>query len=134
MPEYNQHKVIAFPETSWVNDELSVTEKALKCFYAKCLPFPVAGRHINQLYNSIGFYTAWNLLPEELQQFDYEEDHQLRYAMMVESLKWINQNVMQSTEFDNFVNHNYNEYLNNKLSTFGIKRLYEVISELWAQM
>ena len=43
----------------------------------------------NTLYNSLGFYTAWNILPEDLQQFDFEQDHNNRYIMMVDALKWL---------------------------------------------
>lgn len=130
MPEYTQYKVIVFPETSWINDELSVTEKALKCFYNRCLPFPVAGRHVNELYNRLGFYTAWNLLPEDLQKFDQEEDHQVRYVNMLDALSWIQDNIDNCNEFDNYVNHNYNTYLGNKFSKFGVEKLFEIISKI----
>jgi hypothetical protein len=131
MPCYNEYQVIAFPESTWLNDELSVTEKALKCFVSKCLPFPVAGRHTNTLYyNSLGFYTAWNILPEELQQFDYEEDHHTRYKMMVDALQWISKNIQTCKQFEFYVEHNYKSYLDNKLSVVGVKKFYRVLDSL----
>ena len=129
-PCYNKYRVVAFPESTWLNDELSVSEKALKCFMSKCLPFPVAGRHTNTLYNSLGFYTAWDILPGKLKQFDYEEDHQNRYKMMVDALQWINENVYTCDQFDFYVEQNYNNYLNTKLSTVGVKKFYKVLNAL----
>ena len=127
LPCYNNYKIIAFPETTWINDELAVTEKALKCFVSKCLPFPVAGRHTNTLYNSLGFYTAWNILPEDLQQFDFEQDHNNRYTMMVDALKWLDKNIHTCKQFDFYVEHNYNLYLDNKFAKNGVEKLYNIL-------
>jgi len=127
LPCYNNYKIIAFPETTWINDELAVTEKALKCFVSKCLPFPVAGRHTNTLYNSLGFYTAWNILPEDLQQFDFEQDHNDRYTMMVDALKWLDKNIHTCKQFDFYAEHNYNLYLDNKLAKNGVEKLYNIL-------
>jgi hypothetical protein len=70
LDEYFEYHCIVYPETTWQNDELTLTEKGMKCFYSECLPMPVGGSNINQLYNSLGYYTAWNLLPAKLQSYD----------------------------------------------------------------
>lgn len=92
MPEYYENVCVIFPESCWLNDELSVTEKAFKCFYADSMPFPIGGSNINQLYNELGFYTAWNLLPKHLQEFDAEKNHQHRYQKAVEAILWLDKN------------------------------------------
>lgn len=92
MSEYFEYSCIVYPESSWQNDELSITEKGLKCFYSGSLPFPIAGSNVNRLYNELGFYTAWNLLPEELQSFDQEKDHFKRHDLIINALNWLDNN------------------------------------------
>lgn len=89
LPLYFESCCVAFPESGWQNNELNITEKSLKCFYAGSLPFPISGANVNKLYNEVGFRTAWNLLPADLQQFDSETDHVIRYQGMVECLTWL---------------------------------------------
>jgi len=88
LPEYFDYHCVIFPETAWQNDELQITEKGFKCFYAGAIPMPVGGRAVNALYNSLGFATAWNLLPNHMQQFDETEDHQQRYQQLVTVIQW----------------------------------------------
>jgi hypothetical protein len=52
----------------------------------------VAGANINRLYNEIGFYTAWNLLPEEMQKFDGILDHDVRYQQLSHAVAWLHNN------------------------------------------
>ncbi len=61
LPLYFENFCVIFPESNWQNNELCITEKSLKCFYAETLPLPVSGANVNKLYNDLGFYTAWNL-------------------------------------------------------------------------
>lgn len=93
LPEYWQSDCVIFPESSWINDTLHITEKSVKCFFAGCFPWPIAGSNTNSLYNSLGFYTAWNLLPDNLQEFDSIKDHRLRYTMQVKCLEWASRNL-----------------------------------------
>lgn len=108
LPEYFEHSVVAFPECPWVNSEIEITEKALKCFYYGCLPFPVAGAQTNALYEHFGFRTAWHLLPEELKTFDEELDHRKRYKQAADALIWLSRNpqVLTSDLFYHLVEHN----------------------------
>lgn len=101
MPEYYKHSCIIFPESSWVNHTLAPTEKAHKCFYAGSLPFPVAGAGANQKYNSIGFFTAWNLLPDKLKEFDSIQNHHDRFVRAIDAIEWLHANpgVFQSELF-----------------------------------
>jgi len=116
MPEYFKYACVIFPETSWQNNELSVTEKSLKCFYAGSLPFPISGANVNQFYNNIGFYTAWNLLPDDLKLFDQITDHKIRYDKAVEAVKWLddNRSVFEGEQFKYMVDQNRANFLTNE--------------------
>jgi len=92
LPLYFETHCVIFPESGWQNNELNITEKALKCFYAGSLPFPIAGANVNQLYNKIGFYTAWNLLPKDMQTFDSILDHTIRYQQAAKAIQWLKNN------------------------------------------
>lgn len=111
--EYYQNKVIVFPETSWINNELSITEKGLKCFMTGCLPMPMAGANVNKLYNKLGYTTAWNLLPTELQLFDAELDHVKRYQGLATAVAWLHHNptVLDSNEYHQMTQNNYVNFL-----------------------
>lgn len=131
LPLYYQNSCVIFPETSWLNNEISITEKSLKCFFAKCLPFVVGGANVNKIYNKIGFKTAWNLLPVELQKFDSEIDHKKRYQQMTESIEWLltNTEVFESEKFKQAVENNFNNFLMPNSDLLGLKHLIKVIEE-----
>jgi len=129
MPEYFENICVIFPEVCWINDELSMTEKALKCFYAGSMPFPIAGSGVNQLYNSLGFSTAWNLLPKHLQEFDTEKNHAKRYQKAVESILWLNKNkeVFATLECQNMLLKNKLNFTFNNLATTVVEKICSVI-------
>lgn len=108
LSEYFKHSVVAYPECPWVNSEIEITEKALKCFYYGCLPFPVAGAQINSMYEHFGFRTAWHLLPEEHQTFDQEMDHRVRYVAAAEALVWLSKNpeILTGDRYHHLIEHN----------------------------
>jgi len=113
MPEYFDNHIVVFAETGWQNNELNLTEKALKCFYAGSLPFVFGGANINQLYNSIGFQTAWNLLPDVLQSYDSVLDHAKRHQLAVDALHWLHNNFdsLDHTMLDQKTQHNRTHFL-----------------------
>ena len=129
MPEYFDYRCIIFPESSWLNNELAITEKSLKCFYAGSLPFPIGGANINQLYKNLGFSTAWNLLPEELQLFDSILDHDLRYQSAVQAIDWLNQNpqVFQTEYSQQLINQNKLNMLIGNCDLLAVKQLANII-------
>jgi hypothetical protein len=112
MPEYWQSNCVLWPETTWQNNEIAVTEKACKCFYSKTIPWPVGGANIHTLYNQQGFYTAWNLLPPEHQQFDSILDHVTRYHALTRALIWATENP------EIFYSKQANEMLQSNQTTF----------------
>ena len=129
MPAYFEYPCIIFPESTWQNDELAITEKALKCFYAGSLPFPIGGSNINQLYNDIGFYTAWNLLPDNLKQFDQNLDHATRYQQAVDAIDWLNSNcsVFESDRAISMIEQNRFNFLTCECDNISVNRLHNIM-------
>jgi hypothetical protein len=129
MSEYFEYACVIFPESTWQNNELAITEKALKCFYTGSLPFPIGGANVNQLYNDIGFYTAWNLLPDNLKQFDQITDHVTRYQQAVVAVDWLNSNyaVFKSDQARSLINQNQYNFLICACDNISIKQLHDLI-------
>lgn len=129
MSEYFEYSCVIFPESNWQNNELAITEKALKCFYAGSLPFPIGGSNINQYYNDIGFYTAWNLLPDNLKQFDQMSDHAARYQQAVDAVDWLNSNrsVFKSDRALSMINQNRSNFLTCECDIISVKKLDNIM-------
>jgi hypothetical protein len=131
LPEYYQYRVVIFPESNWQNNELAMTEKAFKCFFAGSLPFPIGGASINQLYNQVGFATAWNLLPTDLQQFDSIENHVERQHKIIQSIQWLNDNpwVFSTDKFNELVDKNRITFLTVDCQQKSVQQLYQLIKD-----
>lgn len=131
MPEYFEYACVIFPETAWQNNELTITEKSLKCFYAGSLPFPIGGANINQLYNEVGFFTAWNLLPDNLKIFDSVLNHCERYTLAVDAIKWLYQNpeVFQTIECQQIQKQNKFNLLTGAGQVTSIIKFNQLIQE-----
>ena len=129
MPEYFEYSCVIFPESAWQNNELAITEKALKCFYAGSLPFPIGGSNLNQLYNDIGFYTAWNLLPDTFKDFDQIADHAVRYQQAVAAIEWLNSNrsIFKSDWAISIIDQNRSNFLTCVCDNISVKQLYNLI-------
>lgn len=128
--EYYNTKCIAFPESSWFNYELAITEKALKCFTAGVIPFPVAGAGANEIYNELGYATAHDLLPDDF-KFDHIADHFLRMDKAAFALDWLNKNpeIFDSESAIGIIQSNRNNlFLNPDASS--LKRLYEKLKSI----
>jgi hypothetical protein len=125
MDLYYQYRCVIFPESNWKNYEASPTEKIAKCFFSKSLPWPVGGAKINQIYNTLGFQTAWNLLPASLQTYDDEVDHVKRYHKMAQALCWLVDNpaVLDSNEYRQILEQNYTYFLCNELDSRSVSNL-----------
>ena len=83
------NQTIVYPENIWQNNQISLTEKPLRCFINRKFPMPVGGAHAHQLFTTIGFKTAWHLLPPEHQQFDNILDHKERYVQQAKAIQWL---------------------------------------------
>jgi hypothetical protein len=129
LPIYFVNSCVIYPETAWQNDELTITEKTLKCFYAKSLPFVFGGSNINTLLNENNFYTAWNLLPAHLQQFDFIKNHEERYTAMIDAIRWLNENpdVFLSNEFSDLVGSNLIQAVTGGIDVRTVKRANDII-------
>ena len=129
MPEYYENICVVFPESCWLNGELSITEKSAKCFLASSMPFPIAGSDVNQLYNRLGFWTAWNLLPMNLQGFDSEKNHALRYQGAVDAIAWLNANkdVFATETCKNMLLQNKLNFVSNTMSSAVMEKICSVL-------
>ena len=132
LDEYFEYKCVIYPEASWINHELCVTEKILKCFYANALPFPIAGAGVNFLYNQIGFYTAWNLLPADLQRYDQVLDHRDRYNLVCQSIKYLHNNpeVFATAQCKEYIKSNYLNGRTYKFALPGVTKFLEIVKKL----
>jgi hypothetical protein len=131
LPLYYKNSCVIFPEANWQNNELSITEKSLKCFYSQSIPFPISGAFVNQMYNELGFYTAWNLLPKDLQIFDNEKNHQLRYRATITAIKWLysNPEVFQSQHFKDYVQQNKIKFLDCSCDIIAVEKFNKIMKE-----
>jgi hypothetical protein len=138
MDEYYQYQCIVFPESPWLNDEVFVTEKIIKCCVAECIPFPVGGANTHKLYNQMGYYTAWNLLPENLRLFDNEPDHMIRYQLQAKAAGWLSnrKKIWQSSAVQNIVKHNKNVFFSATHDDRSALKLNSIIESLkkWQQI
>lgn len=131
LPLYFETYCVIFPESGWQNNELNITEKSLKCFYAGSLPFPIAGANVNQLYNQVGFYTAWNLLPKDMQKFDTILDHVTRYREIAKSIQWLKNNpeVFTSSLFKEMTNSNKIKFLTCDCNYIAIDKFDQLLGK-----
>lgn len=136
MQEYFENTCVVFPESSWQNSELAVTEKIAKCFYSESIPFPIGGSDINYLYNDLGYQTAWNLLPNELKKFDREKNHSYRYQKAVEAIRWLDQNrdVFLTQTCNDIRTENKKKFFENSMIIVAVKKLHQLISTLLQQV
>jgi hypothetical protein len=124
LKEYYTYHCIIYPESSWINNELFVSEKTWKCIVSGSIPWIVSGARSNQIINDMGFFTAWNLLPVEYQEYDNELDHVQRHKKMITAIQWVsnhpeiwhsdNANKIRNTNFQNFFS----------ISEFDLKTCY----------
>lgn len=138
MDEYYQYQCIVFPETPWLNDEIFVTEKIIKCCVAECIPFPVGGANTHKLYNQLGFFTAWNLLPYDLRSFDNEQDHIIRYQQQVNAVAWLakQKQLWQTSAAQDITKHNKNFLFNASHDNNAALKLNYILESLkkWQQI
>jgi hypothetical protein len=126
---YYQYRCVIFPEATWKNNEASPTEKIAKCFFAKTLPWPVGGSKINQIYNALGFRTAWNLLPETLRDYDDENDHIKRHSKMSIAMAWLAEHseILKSQACQQIIDQNYITFLCNDIDARSVARLQKLL-------
>lgn len=92
MPEYFKYRCVLFPETTWLNNDLTISDKIIKCLIHRSIPWPIGGANINSQCQEVGIQTAWNLLPPQLQCYDSIEDHAVRYQKLAEAVAWASAN------------------------------------------
>jgi hypothetical protein len=110
---------------------MAITEKSLKCFFAGALPWPVGGANLNQLYKQSGFFTAWNLLPPELQLFDGVLDHRERYRQQILAIQWLSANLDQIDQESThkMIASNRNNLYSNTITVTFIEQFDQLIKQ-----
>jgi hypothetical protein len=131
MPEHFEYKCILFPESSWVNNDLHLTEKVIKCLMYGSIPWPVGGSNLNAQYRNLGIYTAWNLLPDQLQLYDSIDDHYERYQKLVEAVTWANchPEIFSGDRYENYVKQNFENIIKFVPAADVMVRLDKIINE-----
>lgn len=135
LPEYFMYRCVIFPESTWQNDELCLTEKICKCFYAESLPWPIGGSNIHKLYNEIGFYTAWNVLPDHLKLFDPIKNHSERYQALAQAIVWLEKNpeILLSQEVKSMLKHNKENFLVGRHNLPRVQKFAKIIDDALAK-
>lgn len=128
--EYYEYHSVIFPETSWLNNELMITEKMFKCCISGAIPWPVAGARINEFYNKLGYQTACNLLPEML-QYDQEQDHVKRYKQTAEAVAWSlsHPEIWNSDLAQDIRENNRKQFFSNTLDAECVTQLETILNE-----
>jgi len=127
--EYLSHHCIIYPESSWINAHLFLTEKTWKCFVSRTIPWPISGSHLHAMMNKFGFMTATNLLPSHLQAFDSISDHKTRYARTVEAIEWAHRHpeIWTSSEADKIRENNFNRFWINDINLTGVEKFDQIV-------
>jgi len=129
LPIYYEYHCVVFPESIWHNNELCLTEKSLKCFHSGAIPFPIGGANLNKLYNQLGFYTAWNLLPKELQTYDSILDHVERNLAIIDAIKWLHDHpeIFHTSEFVQYTHQNKINFLSCHCDSIAIQNFDKLL-------
>lgn len=131
LPEYFEYKCIVWPESSWSNNDLTITEKIIKCLMYGAIPWPVGGSNLNAQYNQLGIQTAWNLLPEQLQCYDSIQDHPLRYQKLAEAIAWANGHaeIFSGEQYENCLKQNFEAIIKFTPAADAMARLDKIIND-----
>lgn len=132
LDEYFSYHCIVYPESSWINNQMMLTEKTGKCCVSKSIPWPIAGANFHNIMHDFGFMTAIDLLPSELQKFDAIEDHHVRYLAQCQAIKWAfdHPEIWLSHQADRIRQNNFENCFNNPLTAKGIKKFDSIIESL----
>lgn len=127
---YYQYHSVVYPETSWINDQLFLSEKTWKCLVSRAIPWPVAGSGFHAMMNDHGFSTAWNLLPRDLQAFDAMKDHRQRYLAQSRAVKWAAENpgIWRTEKAQEIRDINYQRFWCTDINLRGIERLDSILT------
>jgi hypothetical protein len=132
LEEYLQYHCVIFPESGWINSQLFMTEKILKCVISRCIPWPIGGAFVHEYYNRVGFGTAWNLLPSNLKKFDSCTDHALRYELQAQAIKWAYEHpeIWHSDTAREIIDSNHQICFHNDFETEGVVKIESILDSV----
>lgn len=127
---YYQYHCVLYPESSWINDQLFLTEKTFKCLAAGAIPWPISGAGTNRMMRDLGVLTAWNLLPPELQTWDDDRDHRARYQAQSRAVAWMAErpHIWQSSQADHIRTNNLHWFYCNNMNVRAAQTLDHILS------
>lgn len=132
---YYENHCVVYPETTWINNELCITEKSAKCFISGSIPFPIGGANLHQMFSQKGYHTAYHLLPHALRSFDTVLDHEQRMTQQIEAIQWLyehQEEVFNSAECVNIRKQNYTQFFTSRDSVQAIEKFYNVVEQHYA--
>ena len=129
LEEYYQYHCVMYPEASWINDQLFMTEKSFKCFAAKAIPWVISGANWNSMAHANGFLTAIDLLPEQHQKFDSITDHRERYHAQCQAIKWAIENpaIWTSDRAWQIKQHNFEQLFLCNINISGLQKFHGLV-------
>jgi len=129
LDEHYNYQCVIFPETHWTNLQYFATEKIFKCFVTGAIPWPIAGAKIHDMYNQLGYQTAWNLLPKEHQKFDNELNHIIRTDQIIQAISWLKQNsdILTSDAAQSIIQQNRLNFFANSADLTTVTQLHQAI-------
>jgi hypothetical protein len=131
MPEYFQSACVIFPESNWINDEVFMTEKIIKCFASGAIPWPIGGANINRLYRQLGYVTACDLLPDNLKSYDAKTDHAERHQACADAIRWAvkHPEIWHSPEAQSAVRQNRERFYLSHHDADSARRLHQIVTK-----
>lgn len=128
--DYVNYHCVIFPETQWLNNQLFITEKSSKCFVGRSIPWPIGGANMIELYRTVGYQTAYDLLPDEF-RYDAIQDHATRHQMCANAIAWAysNPDIWISDQAQQIIENNYNNFFTNTYDAQGVKQLDSILTK-----
>jgi len=118
LPEYFTSRCMVYPETTFYNWEIFITEKTWKCVKAKTHWIIFAGAGSYEVMREVGLRSIIELCPDSMNDFDSIEDHILRIEKISKCCEYISNNssIFDSSEAHNMLELNYENFHNPLLS------------------
>jgi len=116
LEEYFTSKCIVYPETTFYNWELLITEKTWKCIKANTHWIMFSGAGSYEIMRELGFRSIVELCPDRINNFDSETDHICRIQKIAECCNYLQTmdslNIFDSSEAQNILKNNYENFHN----------------------
>jgi|15BtaG_2_1085339.scaffolds.fasta_scaffold00787_4 hypothetical protein len=112
IPEFINSKCVVYAESSFVNDEICLTEKTIKCIMTKTHWIFFAGSNAYKLLKEFGLRSVLELIPGGL-EFDCIKNPKERFKKQISLIKYLSEHpeIFDTPEAQNIVNSNYEIFI-----------------------